>query len=694
LTIGDYLKACERLFTFLIVLLVCSCVATEQKKQATVFQEAAKEPVNNTSPIISGTPVSNVREGFLYSFSPTILQANATYSLIGAPSWLSINSSTGHTYGYANDPGIFNNITIRALLNDKKTDLGPFSIYVSGDPLAQYQWHLNNNGQSSFALNSGSTGYDINILPALNLGITGNGVRVAVSDTGLELTHADLANNIYSNNSKNYSLSPPYLGNPAPTGVSGDHGTSVAGIISAVGWNQIGGRGVAPDSLVAGYNFIDSDQTSAMQLDQAQGDVDLFNYSYGNSYIPTYLTYDFVYEAQVKNGFLNQRNSKGQVYVKSAGNSFLECDLFQSFSYLIDSSDSGYFCFSHNATAGNENNIPYMIIVGALNAKGEKSSYSSTGSSLWISAPGGEYGATDPAIVTTDQSSCAIGYSRSDGSGTDFQNGGDTALNPDCDYTHTFNGTSSAAPMVSGVVALLMQANPNLTSRNIKDILAKTATKVNYSTASISHSSLNSLNLDLNLSGHVYEQGYVTNAAGYSFHNYYGFGAVNAGAAVTMAQSYVNTMGTQQQLNETFSDNNYKSTVGQAIPDASATGLSNSINVATNLTIEAIQIKVNITHPRPGDIGIELTSPSGTKSIITNINNSFLMPIDNSGAPYWFADLVDYVLLTNAFYGESSQGNWTIKVIDGLGPSLGNDFDLASGQTGTLDDWAINVVGY
>ena len=49
--------------------------------------------------------------------------------------------------------------------------------------------------------------------------------------------------------------------NPDPTGDDGDHGTSVAGIIASVGWNNKGGRGVAPSAKLVGYNLIANTRT-------------------------------------------------------------------------------------------------------------------------------------------------------------------------------------------------------------------------------------------------------------------------------------------------------------------------------------------------------------------------------------------------------------------------------------------------
>ena len=108
-----------------------------------------------------------------------------------------------------------------------------------------------------------------------------------------------------------------------------------------------------------------------------------------------------------------------------------------------------------------------------------------------------------------------------------------------------------------------------------------------------------------------------------------------------------------------------------AIPDNSASGATNALNVTGSLTVESVQIKVTITHAEIGNLGLELSSPSGTKSIIIPINS---MREDSN--------MVDVPLLSNAFYGESATGNWTIKVID---PS--------ATQTGTLNKWSIKIFG-
>jgi subtilisin-like proprotein convertase family protein len=111
--------------------------------------------------------------------------------------------------------------------------------------------------------------------------------------------------------------------------------------------------------------------------------------------------------------------------------------------------------------------------------------------------------------------------------------------------------------------------------------------------------------------------------------------------------------------------------INQSIPDKSATGTKHTLSVTHKLKVEAVQIRVEIDHPFISDIGVELTSPSGTVSKILRINSN----IRDRG-------LFGFTLLSNAFYGESSAGNWTIKVLDGK-----------SGNTGRLLSWELKVNG-
>jgi hypothetical protein len=215
--------------------------------------------------------------------------------------------------------------------------------------------------------------------------------------------------------------------------------------------------------------------------------------------------------------------------------------------------------------------------------------------------------------------------------------------------------------MVSGVVALLMAAKPELSWRDIKYILARTATQVDATAASTSHP------LGEDLTGHTYQDGWVTNGAGRQFHNWYGFGGVDVDAAVEMARNYAFPLGTYIELPVVSSGS-----IHVALPDRSATGANSTLAVSTNIKIESVVVTASVTHTAASDLGIELTSPMGTKAILMNIN-SHIMDSSLSGARF----------LANAFLDEDSSGTWTLKVIDG-----------ASVDTGALTRWSIQVNGH
>ncbi|WP_259663605.1 S8 family serine peptidase [Shewanella algae] len=131
----------------------------------------------------------------------------------------------------------------------------------------------------------------------------------------------------------------------------------------------------------------------------------------------------------------------------------------------------------HNANMSSDNANVYNLLVSAINAAGKRSSYSSVGSNVFVTAPGGEYGEDDPAIVTTDRATVTRGV-RLPKSAHQRLLTAACIHQSECDYRSTMNGTSSAAPNTSGAVAMIMSANPSLSWRDIRHILASTATKV------------------------------------------------------------------------------------------------------------------------------------------------------------------------------------------------------------------------
>lgn len=531
---------------------------------------------------------------------------------------------------------------------------------LGGDPLNSMAWHLHNYGQAVYAKKAATPGVDMNLLNTWGQGVHGSGIKILISDAGVEDTHEDLhANFLYGAGSKDYTLPFPYLANNSPPKSDSDnHGTSVAGLAAAIAGNGKGTRGVAAKASLISANLISGAvtlDTYAKIIDQLDGDFDISNMSWGatqNLVDDDADGHNSNYEAQLKTSVTTKRGGKGAVFIKAAGND-----------YVVNCYDRSSAQCIGNANFDRDNANPYTIVVAAIDATGVSASYSSPGANLWISSFGGMFGSDSPAMITTDRTGCSTGESTSSANSVlGFEKG--RFENTSCNYTIVFNGTSAASPTIAGAVALMLEANKSLTWRDVKYILAKTA-RAGTSTKLIDHPLKGSITMP---SGYAWEQGWITNSAGFKFNNWYGFGIVNVDEAVSLAKSYKSSLSTYHETPWISSGS-----LNSAIPDYSASGVSSMIATIDSVKIEAVRIKVKITHPEISNIALELTAPSGTKSIIVNGGNSLKGLADFTGRE---------IFLSNAFYGENSSGTWTLKVID-----------VVSGQTGTLNNWSINFVG-
>ena len=549
---------------------------------------------------------------------------------------------------------------------------GNGSIPGAPDPLGPQQWHLSNTGQSAYAARGGLSGEDMSMSLALRYGPTGDGIRVAVVDSGLEICHPDLRASMEEGASFNFNALPMQFAisddwtykiestDPFNFESTGDHGTSVAGLIAAAAYNGIGGRGVAPGVLLRGYNMLTAtdqfsafiDSLGASHFLPNSTDVDIFNMSFGGGGSrprnPSALS-----EQIFSHGVRRLRSGLGAIYVKAAGNGFNSC---RSLERDINA-DIG--CIA--STGDDDANLPYVIAVGAYNADGRKSSYASAGANIWISAPGGEFGFDEPALLSVDQ----MGWRRGQPVVPrlfELMPPLDNALgiNPDGDYTALMNGSSAAAPNVSGAIALLLDVSPELTWRDVKHILATTARRID--------ADIEQVDAAFGLSTRTVRLPWTRNTAGYHFHDWYGFGALDVDAALALAHSY-----TPDSLG-TFRQSGWFEAVGPVdIPDENASGATHEVTVrglSPDADIEAVTLEVDIRHPFPNDLGIHLVSPSGTRSVLNQVFNETLAVQG--------MDRLRWRLLSNAFYGESPNGNWRIEV-----------FDAAADDVGHLDAWRV-----
>ncbi len=449
----------------------------------------------------------------------------------------------------------------------------------SGNP---GQWHL---------VNTHTPGLDVNIQPAWNRGTTGSGIVIGIVDDCLEIAHPDLSPNYRPTLSWDFGQND---GDPSPVYSDDRHGTSVAGVAAARGGNGIGVTGAAPEAGLAGLrmdftNFTDQQLIDAT-LYQA-GAIRVKNHSYGVAE-PFYSTDSWVAASRAA-------SDAGVIHVRAAGNNRNAIGSIDGIYYVLNWGNANLQSLQADRKA---------ITVAALGSNGRYAYYSSFGACVFVTAPssGSSYG-----ITTTDRTGSA-GY-----------NAGTPSF-PDPAYTTSFGGTSSATPLVAGIVAQMLQVNPNLDVRGVKNILARTSRMVDPTNAD-----------------------WITNGAGLHFNPNYGFGLIDADAATQMAATY-----TQPPIEAAYTTGTVQ--VNAAILDNVPEGVVRSFTLAGNGSLESVEVAVDITHNYPGDLFIQLTSPSGTKSILT-YDHTFL-DHEMSSLAWTFSSA--------AFWGENLTGTWSLQVAD------------------------------
>jgi subtilisin-like proprotein convertase family protein len=367
------------------------------------------------------------------------------------------------------------------------------------DPYYARQEHLDPAEPSNGAVDLAAT---INTRAAWAI-TRGEGVVVGVGDDGLDLTHPDLAANIVGP-SRNFFTGSESGAHPRSTFY---HGTAVGGLIAARAGNGVGISGVAPASGLGALVIWSSADAFLDDPDTALDDANLAevfgfgvdrlavqNHSWGNSDF-LYLEVPAVQALALSNAVTTGRGGRGVIFVRSAGN--------------IRTKDFGRVDGVGDANVDGYANDLLQITVGAVRSDGRVASYSVTGACILVAAPGGENTGAFEGLITTDPR------------GTRGDNRFVDPVDPSsADYLFgngAFVGTSAAAPVVSGVVALVLSANPQLGWRDAQQVLALTARQVDQTDPDL-----------------------MTNGAGWRVSHNTGFGVVDAGAAVRLAQRWSN----------------------------------------------------------------------------------------------------------------------------------------------------------
>jgi len=473
---------------------------------------------------------------------------------------------------------------------------------IPNDTLFGNQWHLHNTAQPAAGFGA-IAGNDINVTGAWDT-VNGTGINIAIVDDGLETTHEDLSANVRTDIDIDI-----FSGDADPTPTASDsHGTPCAGLAAAVGGNAMGviGSGFGADLIgirliAGGFSDLQEAQAFTHQLNPAlpSDRIAVSSNSWGpfdNGSVadgPGPLAL-----AALANGVANGRGGRGIVYLVAAGNG--------------GSNDNmGYDSFASSR---------YTIAVAASGADGVASSYSERGPALLVNAPSNWVASN---ITTTDLTG-ANGYSVTQ-------------------YTSSFGGTSAATPIASGVIALMIEANPFLGWRDVQHILSQTSTQ-----------------------NEPLDPGWQTNAAGLAYHHRYGFGRIDAGAAVSAASTWINVPANTTPISNAEA-------VASAIPDNNPAGVSRSLSLAapSGFVTEHVEVTVDVMHATRGHVRYELTSPSGTVATLAEPRPDGTVNLNN----WTFTSVVQM--------GEDPNGVWTLKLIDTAAPN-----------GGTLTNWAITAHGF
>lgn len=462
------------------------------------------------------------------------------------------------------------------------------------DPIFTDQWHLANNRK---------LGNDLNVTSVWDQEILGKGITVCLIDDGLDMHSPDLKENFYAPGSYDFNS---HTELPEPRESDDQHGTRCAGEIAAVK-NDVCGVGVAYKAKVSGVRILSgpiSDVDEAASLNYAYQENDIYSCSWGppddgrSMDAPKGL----IAKAML-NGVQNGRDGKGSIFVFAGGNGGASDDQCNFDGYT---------------------NSIYSMTIAAVDREGQHPWYSEMCS----------------AIIATSWSS---------GSG-DHIHTTDVAWNGVNRCTASHGGTSAAAPLAAGVIALGLSIRPELTWRDVQHIAVRSAVKFNPD-----------------------DPDWQQTQAGRHFNHKYGYGLIDAYQFVeeTKRHKLVNPQAWYESPNITFPAT--ETLITESGTESSFTVTEEHLRGANLASLEHVTVRVWITHQRRGDVNVELISPHGTKSALARSRR-----YDDAvtGFPGWS-------FMTLKHWDESPIGEWKLRVFDPAHPN----------KVGNIYAWSMSLWG-
>ncbi|SNX83864.1 probable KEX2 - endoproteinase of late golgi compartment [Melanopsichium pennsylvanicum] len=462
------------------------------------------------------------------------------------------------------------------------------------DPIFTDQWHLANNKK---------LGNDLNVTAVWDQEILGKGVTVCLIDDGLDMHSPDLKDNFYAPGSYDFNS---HTELPEPRESDDQHGTRCAGEIAAVK-NDVCGVGVAYKAKVSGVRILSgpiSDVDEAASLNYAYQENDIYSCSWGppddgrSMDAPRGL----IAKAML-NGVQNGRDGKGSIFVFAGGNGGASDDQCNFDGYT---------------------NSIYSMTIAAVDREGQHPWYSEMCS----------------AIIATSWSS---------GSG-DHIHTTDVAWNGLNRCTASHGGTSAAAPLAAGVIALGLSIRPELTWRDVQHIAVRSAIKFNPE-----------------------DPDWQQTQAGRHFNHKYGYGLIDAYQFVeeTKRHKLVNPQAWYESPNITIPAT--ETLITESGTESSFLITEDQLKEANLASIEHVTVRVWITHQRRGDVNVELISPHGTKSALAR---SRRYDDAMTGFPGWS-------FMTLKHWDEDAVGEWKLRVFDPAHPN----------KVGNIYAWSMSLWG-
>uniref|UniRef100_A0A8C3N9J8 Proprotein convertase subtilisin/kexin type 6 n=1 Tax=Geospiza parvula TaxID=87175 RepID=A0A8C3N9J8_GEOPR len=447
------------------------------------------------------------------------------------------------------------------------------------DPVWPNMWYLHCGDKNSRCRS------EMNILAAWQRGYTGKNVVVTILDDGIERNHPDLLQNYdplasYDVNGNDHDPTPRY-----DASNENKHGTRCAGEVAAAANNSYCIVGIAYNARIGGIRMLDGDVTDVVEaksLGIRPDYIDIYSASWGpdddgKTVDGPGLLAKQAFEQGIKKG----RRGLGSIFVWASGNGGREGD----------------YCSCDGYT-----NSIYTISISSTTENGYKPWYlEECASTLATTYSSGAF--YERKIVTTD-------------------------LRHRCTDGHT--GTSVSAPMVAGIIALALEANPLLTWRDVQHLLVKTSRP-----------------------GHLRAPDWKTNGAGHKVSHLYGFGLVDADAIVVEAKKW--RMVPPQHVCVGSLDRVPKYIRADHVLRAST--LSSACAEQRDqhvLYLEHVVVRLSIAHPRRGDLQISLISPAGTRSQLLARR---VFDHSNEGFKGW-------EFMTVHCWGERAAGEWTLEIHD------------------------------